>query len=297
MAQIATAPTPSPKRASPRLAGAGRERDKSLPGSNGAELSQDFPKSPTEAPASRASRASSIGQLETVVKGKDKGPRIKTEEDQTGAAGVTQVSGSEALVDERDLSEYEKMRRANIRRNNALLEALEIPASAIPVAEGAASQKKTCKKRKSLFGAEEAGAAGAMEPRRSGRRMALAEKEKGEVLVALPDSWDETDEAKTAARKRISSLQELQDLQDTDWHALEPPPSMHQVLDELAQAQAHAVKKWSVGDWQQFAVDKWGPLVGRGKVHDWQAFVTRCNCMDVRERDGGALMGESEWRK
>ena len=174
-------------------------------------------------------------------------------------------------TDGKVLSEYEMMRQANIRRNNALLESLDIPSSAIPVAEGQASQKKTCKKRKSLLLEE------CMEPRRSGRRLALAEKDKSDPLVALPDSWDEQDEAKTAASsKRLASVQIVE---DTDWESLETPPSMLDVLQQLAAAQTIALGKWgsTATDWKQFAIDKWGPLVARAKVSDWQEYVSsRC---------------------
>jgi hypothetical protein len=84
--------------------------------------------------------------------------------------------------DAANLSEYERMRDANIRRNQALLESLDIPTAALPFAQAGdrqqASEKKTLKKRKSLL----AGLTEDMiEPRRSGRRLALAEAASAKV--------------------------------------------------------------------------------------------------------------------
>jgi methyl-CpG-binding domain protein 4 len=193
-----------------------------------------------------------------------------------------------AETDGKGLSEYEMMRQANIRRNNALLESLDIPSSAIPVAEVQASQKKTCKKRKSLLALEEC-----MEPRRSGRRLALAEKDKSDPLVALPDSWDEQDEEKqntAASSKRLASMQIVE---DTDWESLEAPPSMLDVLQQLAAAQTIALGKWGskATDWKQFAIDKWGPLVACAKVSDWQEYVSS-RCPVVPMASGSDMLQE-----
>ena len=245
----------SPTRSSPRAIRASRESrtgEGAQRGERGKESSPSLPKaSPATAPAEHTAS-----------------PAVKKE-----AGVVVDVKREEQEGDEthdKGLSEYEKMRQANIRRNNALLESLDIPSSAIPVAEGQVSQKKTCKKRKPLLALEEF-----MEPRRSGRRLALAEKDKSELLVALPDSWDEKDESNTAASsKRLASVQIVE---DTDWASLEPPPSMLDVLQQLAEAQAVALRKWGVKatDWKQVAIDKWGPLVERAKVDDWQEYVSR----------------------
>ena len=138
-----------------------------------------------------------------------RGVEVKHEHQVEGAAAQEQVTkanladGAPALskMDKgTGLSEYEQMREANIRRNNALLESLDIPTAALAIPErcagSSASAKKTEKKRKPLLALDPF-----MEPRRSGRRLALAE-EKEQLLVALPDSWDENDERKTAhARK------------------------------------------------------------------------------------------------
>ena len=155
-------------------------------------------KSPAKAGSSAADRAETLCGVE-----------VKHEHQVEGAAAqehVTKVNladGAPALskMDQcTGLSEYEQMREANIRRNNALLESLDIPTAALAIPErcagSSASEKKTEKKRKPLLALDPF-----MEPRRSGRRLALAE-EKEQLLVALPDSWDENDERKTAhARK------------------------------------------------------------------------------------------------
>ena len=39
------------------------------------------------------------------------------------------------VADEKDMSEYEKMRHVNIQRNNALLESLDIHAAVLPIAD------------------------------------------------------------------------------------------------------------------------------------------------------------------
>ena len=172
--------------------------------------------------------------------------------------------------DESHLSEYEKLRQANIKRNNALLESLDIPSNPIPgvTAERQSAGRKTAKKRKPLLALAEF-----QEPRRSGRRLALADQVRDEPLLALPDSWDEAEERPAAAAKRKASIEEME---DRDWDLLEPPPSMHDALEQIALAQADAVTRFAVSDWKQFAIDKWGPLVARAKVSDWQVYVTRC---------------------
>lgn len=215
--------------------------------------------------------------------------QVKREEQvETDGRGLSDVKREEqegVETDGKGLSEYEMMRQANIRRNNALLESLDIPSSAIPVAEGQ-SQKKTCKKRKSLLALEEC-----MEPRRSGRRLALAEKDKSDSLVALPDSWDEQDESKAAASsKRLASVQIVE---DTDWESLETPPSMLDVLQQLAAAQTIALGNWGskATDWKQFAIDKWGPLVVRAKVSDWHEYVSS-RCPVVPKASGSDMLQE-----
>ena len=52
---------------------------------------------------------------------------------------------------------------------------------------------------------------------------------------------------------------------------------MLDVLQQLAEAQAIALGKWGSRetDWKQFAIDKWGALVERAKVDDWQDYVSR----------------------
>jgi hypothetical protein len=192
--------------------------------------------------------------------------RVKAEDDGRDSKSV--ADAEDAAGDEPDLSEYEKMRQANIKRNNALLESLDIPNNPIPAAAGERQDagKKTSKKRKPLLALAEF-----QEPRRSGRGLALAER-RAEPLVALPESWDEADERATASSKRKTTMQEIEDM---DWDSLEPPPSMQEALDDIALAQATAVKRFAVSDWKQFAIDRWGSLVGRAKVSDWQVYVTR----------------------
>ena len=184
------------------------------------------------------------------------------------------ASASDATaVEDPHLSEYEKLRASNMRRNNAILESLDIPAAAIPVAQAnrQASERKTAKKRKPSGEFREY----MEEPRRSGRRLALAEAAQ-QVLVALPDSWDETDERKTAAPKRAAI--DIKELEDADWHSLQPPPDMQELLDTLGKAQTTVARTLSVSDWKSYAIDTWGPAVARAKVDDWAMFVSsRCS--------------------
>ena len=269
-------PTPagkSPMRSSPRRKGQPR-------GQSGSD--NDKESNPVQPNASFAGGGADTRTGSPARKEEGFPAEVKEEQEgvQTDGKGLSEVKTEEqegAETDCKGLSEYEMMRQANIRRNNALLESLDIPSSAIPVAEGQASQKKTCKKRKPLLALEEC-----MEPRRSGRRLALSEKDKSDPLVALPDSWDEQDEAKTAASsKRLASVEIIE---DTDWESLEAPPSMLDVLQQLAAAQTIALGKWGskATDWKQFAIDKWGPLVARAKVSDWQEYVSsRCPVVPI----------------
>jgi hypothetical protein len=171
------------------------------------------------------------------------------------------------------LSEYEQLRRDNIRRNNALLESLDIQTAVIAIAQSperksSGAKRKSEKKTPAFKEVTDDG----MALRRSGRRQAL-EQEKAhqkEPLVALPDTWDEQDE-RTSRKPKTSA----QDMEDIDWDSVEAPPSMTAFLERLASAQAHAVKSWNVADWKQFAEDKWGKLVGQAKPDDWQLYVSR----------------------
>lgn len=212
----------------------------------------------------------STGESKEHVKLEDDGcgtMRQSAEKLENDVCGSKQAAG--AGEDESHLSEYEKLRQANIKRNNALLESLDIPSNPIPGAtvERQSTGRKNAKKRKPLLALAEF-----QEPRRSGRRLALADQQREEPLLALPDSWDEAEERPAAAAKRKASIQEIE---DRDWDLLEPPPSMHDALEQIGLAQADAVRCLAVSDWKQFAIDKWGPLVARAKVSDWQVYVTR----------------------
>jgi hypothetical protein len=188
-------------------------------------------------------------------------------------SSLTETCSTELVKNEKGLSEYEQLRRENIRRNNALLESLDIQAAVIPIAQSperkASGAKRKSEKKTPAF--KEVTDDG-MALRRSGRRQAL-EQEKShqkEPLVALPDTWDEHDE-RTSRKPKTSA----QDMEDIDWDSVEAPPSMTAFLERLASAQAHAVKSWNVADWKQFAENKWGKLVGQAKPDDWQLYVSR----------------------
>ena len=97
--------------------------------------------------------------------------------------------------------------------------------------------------------------------------------------LTLEEAREELAKAKADAKKKAERREaEKQSLwsEDKDWDSLEPPPSMHEALEKIALAQADSVKRFAIGsDWKQFAIDKWGPLVARAKVSDWQLYVTR----------------------
>ena len=224
----------------------------------------------TETPPKKARKSPATSAASEALTASD-APELKKHS--FSDSSLTQTCSTELVKNEKDLSEYEQLRRENIRRNNALLESLDIQTAVIPIAQSperkASGAKRKSEKRTPAF--KEVTDDG-MAPRRSGRRQAL-EQEKAhqkEPLVALPDTWDEHDE-RTARKPKPSA----QDMEDIDWDSVEAPPSMTAFLERLASAQAHAVKSWNVADWKQFAEDKWGKLVGQAKPDDWQLYVSR----------------------
>lgn len=210
------------------------------------------------APSRRSSARSSPAETETQAAAPA----------QTGPEHAT-LSSDSAPVDDKHLSEYEKLRQANIKRNQELLVSLEIHTTALSVAPQTPPQSKTklAKKRK-MEALEEP-----MEPRRSGRRLA-ASQEQEQHLVALPNSWDEGDERKTASNS--TKPKAAIEVEDQDWGALEAPPTMMELLNDLSLAQTKVLAKCTaLQDWKTFAEEKWGKLVSKAKVHDWQLYVSR----------------------
>ena len=124
---------------------------------------------------------------------------------------------------EKDLSDYEKMRRVNIRRNNALLESLDIHTAILPVLTPPVKTGGVKRKFPKMPAAT--GEYG-VRLRRSGRRNALKhEKELNEqgnmFLTALPDSWDDGDYRKSSLSNRSEAQRDRLDDQTVKLALLE----------------------------------------------------------------------------
>jgi hypothetical protein len=196
-------------------------------------------------------------------------PLLETVADAGIASGSEAMGNRDVPVDTRDknLSEYEKLRQANIKRNQELLISLDIHTAALPVAQTSPQSKTKQAKKRKMAALEEF-----MEPRRSGRRL-LASQQHEQPLVALPDSWDEGDERKTASRS--TKPKAAVEVEDQDWGALEAPPTMTDLLNNLALAQTKVLGHTATQDWKSFAEEKWGKLVSKAKIDDWQLYVSR----------------------
>jgi len=297
---------------------------------------------PDEIPAKGDETADSAG------KGSGRGEASPTKEPPAPDAGTEDTSG---------LSAYELQRQQNIRRNQAILESLEIPSMpapslnqgrrghASPAGGGRTTRSHALPPHRALIqphppsgpsccrtipdrlregspadslgwmcvarcAGEEAQprararggkrkpalAFAEQERRTSSRRAAMAAdggaREAARAqLVALPDAWDDRDEAAAgrggAGRRRAALFEE----EEPDCAALVAPPDMEELLEELAQRQSSSatMRTWcaeaeaapggapGAPDWQAFAEARWGPLVRRSKCEDWEGFVvSRC---------------------
>ena len=88
--------------------------------------------------------------------------------------------------------------------------------------------------------------------------------------MELPSTWDEREEQAGKARPQGRTEVEM-----PDFDSLEPPPSMSDFLVTLRGLQKETLARNhpGVSDWKQFAENKWGRLVGKASVADWELFV------------------------
>jgi len=121
------------------------------------------------------------------------------------------------MGDDKCMSEYEKMRNVNIRRNNALLESLDINTAVFPIADSKVSDSlKTGGVKRRVPKMPAATGEYGVKLRRSCRRNALEhEKELNEqghkFLMALPDSWDDGDKCKASSANKSEARRDRLD--------------------------------------------------------------------------------------